>query len=309
MKKAISVTLCFLILFCLVFPVSAQGSYTELFDTSGDAGKLTARFINMMTDTGDKSGDATILTSPDGKVMLIDAGHPAAADQVIAALKAMGVTHIDYLVASHPHIDHIGGFPTIMQAFEIGQVITSYVVYPSSYYDALMAEIAAQDLDHIYLSQEDVFTFGDDVTVEVLWPGSTIEYYEGYPKSSTQFINNNSLAMKFTYGDSTMLFSGDLYAGAERELVSVYGDRLDCDVLKANHHGASTSSCKPFREAVSPQITVMLSDILQDLNIYKKFVKGGSEVYITHYNGDVRISTGGDGDYQVFIEQEWEPGI
>ena len=309
MKRLLSCTLCFLILLCLVLPACAQGSYAEVFDTSGDAGKLTARFINMNTDTGDKSGDATVLTSPDGKVMLIDAGDPAAADQVVAALRAMGVTRIDYLVASHPHVDHIGGFPAVMQAFEIGQVMTSYVVYPTVYYDAYMAQIDAQGLEHVYLSRGDVFTFDNDVTVEVLWPGSEIEYYDGYPQSSTQFINNNSLAMKFTFGESTMLFSGDLYAGAERELVALYGDLLDCGVLKANHHGDSTSSCKPFREAVSAEITVMISDILSDLNIYKKFVKGGSAVYITHYNGDIRISTGGDGNYQALIEQEWEPSI
>ncbi|MBN1777008.1 MAG: MBL fold metallo-hydrolase [Clostridiales bacterium] len=309
MKKSLVSTLCLFFLICLVAASCAQGSYAQVYDTNDDAGKLTARFINMITDTGDKSGDATILTSPDGKVMLIDAGDPAAAGQVVAALQEMGITHIDFLVASHPHVDHIGGFPAVMQAFEIGQVMTSYIVYPTVYYDAYMAEITAQDLEHVYLSRGDVFAFGDDVTVEVLWPESEIAYYDGYPQSSTQFVNNLSLAMKFTYGESKMLFSGDLYSSAERELVALYGDLLDCDVLKANHHGDSTSSCKPFREAVSPQITVMISDILSDLNTYKKFVKDGSTVYITHYNGNVKVSTIGDGTYQVLAEQAWEFGF
>ena len=303
MKKAVFFTLCLLFLFCLVLPAFAQVSYAEIFDVGGDAGKLTARFINMNTDTGDKSGDATVLTSPDGKVMLIDAGDPAAAGQVVAALQAMGITHIDYLVASHPHVDHIGGFPDVMRAFAIGQVMTSTVVYPTAHYDAYMAEIDAQSLPHIYLSEGDVFSFGEDVTVEVLWPDSEIEYYDGYPQSSTQFINNLSLALKFTYGESTLLFCGDLYAGAEREMVKKYGELLDCDVLKANHHGDRTSSCKPFRDAVSPQITVMISDILSDLNIYQKWIKGGSEVYITHYHGNVRVSTGGDGNYEVLTKR------
>ena len=309
MKKLFGVTLCFLILFFLILPVSAQGSYAEVFDTSGDADKLTARFINMNIDTGDKSGDAAVLTSPDGKVMLIDTGDPAAAGQVVAALEAMGITHIDYLVASHPHVDHIGGFPDVMRAFSIGQVMTSVLVYPTSYYDAYMAEIETQNLDHIYLSEGDTFPFGDEVTVEVFWPGSEIEYYEGYPQSSTQFVNNLSLVLKFTYEDSTMLFAGDLYSAAERELVAKYGEALQSDVLKANHHGDRTSSSKPFREAVSPQITVMISDILSDLNTYQKFIKDGSAVYITHYNGDVRVSTDGDGTYQVLTEQAWDPGF
>jgi competence protein ComEC len=309
MKKIISYTLCFVILFCLALPALAQDVIADVFDTSGDAGLLTARFLDMITETGDKSGDATILTSPDGKVMLIDAGDPGAAGQVVAALQAMGVTRIDYLIASHPHIDHIGGFPAVMQAFEIGEVMTSYVEYPTQYYDAYMAEIAAQNLAHVYLSEGDTFRFGDNVLVEVLWPGSEIEYYDGYPQSSTQFINNHSLVLKFTYGESTLLFAGDLYSTAERELVAKYGDKLDSDVLKANHHGDKTSSSKPFREAVSAQIVVMISDILSDLNTYKKFIKDGSDVYITHYNGDVRVSTAGDGHYQVLPEQAWEPGF
>ncbi len=306
MKRVWIGGLCFLLLICLVSPAYTQATYAEVFDTSGDAGKLTARYINMTTDTGDKSGDATILTSPDGKTMLIDAGDPAAGGQVVAALRAMGIARIDCLVASHPHVDHIGGFPAVMRAFEIGQVMTSFVEYPTVYYDAYMIEIRDQGLDHIYLAQGDVFSFGAYVTVEVLWPGSEIEYYDGYPQSSTQFINNHSLLLKFTYGESTMLFGGDLYTSAEREIVELYGDRIDCDVLKAHHHGDKTSSCKPFREAVSPLITVMISDTLTDLNIYQKFRRGDSDVYITHFNGNIRVATGGDGTYQVLTEQDWE---
>jgi len=308
MKKLLSGALCFLLLICLTAAVCAQDRYQEVFDTGGDAGLLTVRFLDMITETGDKSGDAAILTSPDGMVMLLDAGDPGAADQVVAALRAMGVTRIDYLVASHPHVDHVGGFPAVMEAFDIGQVMTSYVEYPTTYYDAYMAEIEAQGLTHIYLSEGDAFSFGGEVTVEVLWPGSDIAYYDGYPEASTQFVNNLSLVLKFTYGESTMLFCGDLYSAAERELVTLYGDRLDCDVLKADHHGSATSNCKTFRDAVSPQITVMIADTLEDLNIFKKYQRIG-DVYITHFNGDVKVSTSGDGTYQTLTVKDWDPGL
>ena len=61
-----------------------------------------------------------ILTSPDGKIMVLDAGHPQATQYIIAALDAMGVKKIDYLVASHPHIDHIGGMAALMDRYEVG---------------------------------------------------------------------------------------------------------------------------------------------------------------------------------------------
>lgn len=308
MKKLLACTLCFVLLLFLALPACAQDRTAQVLDTTADAGSLTARFLRLETDTGDKSGDATVLTSPDGKVMLIDAGDPGAGGQVVAALQAMGITRIDYLVASHPHVDHVGGFPAVMAAFEIGQVMTSYVEYPSVYYEAYMAELVARGIALVRLSRGDTFSFGEYVTAEVLWPGSEIEYYDGYPDSSTQFINNLSLAIKLSYGESTLLFCGDLYTAAERELVSLYGDTLDCDVLKANHHGAATSSCKAFRDAVSPQITVMLADTLEDLNIFQKFRKI-SDVYITNFNGDVKVWTSGDGAFQVLTGTDWDPGL
>ena len=100
---------CALGLLLLLLPIFALAEgYDRIFDTSDDAGKLTARFISMDTGTGEKAGDCAILTSPDGLVMVIDAGHPDAADDMLRALDAMGVKDIDLLVLSHPHIDHVG---------------------------------------------------------------------------------------------------------------------------------------------------------------------------------------------------------
>lgn len=280
--------------------------YAEVFDTSADAGKFSIRFLWLGPQVAeDKPGDCMVLTSPDGKVMLLDAGHPMAADYVIAALDAMGVKRIDYVVASHPHIDHVGGLPAIAERYEIGTLYTSRVVYDSSaYYRAYEEAFASRGIEHVYLEDGDSFSFGESVTVDVLGPAGGIVYPDGYPKGSTQFINNHSLALKFTYGDSTALLCGDLYTGGEKELVDRHMAELDCDIMKANHHGAATSSSKAWRDAVSPQITFITSDTLEDLNIAKKLARGEQQMYHTLLDGCIRVSTPGDGTYDVLTEKD-----
>ena len=276
----------------------------EVFDRSGEAGQLTIRFLWLGEQVADdKPGDCMILTSPDGKVMVLDCGHPLAADYVTGALDAMGVTRIDYLVISHPHIDHLGGVPSLYARYEIGTVYSSALVYEkSSYYRAYVT--ATADTPHVYLKEGDSFMFGESVRVDVFNPVAEITYPKDYPKGATQFINNQSLALKFTYGESTAMLAGDLYAAGEREVVSRWGDALDCDIMKANHHGASTSSTSVWRKAVSPKITFITCDTIEDLAIAKKYTKDGQRMYHTLIDGCIRVQTPGDGTYTVLTEKD-----
>lgn len=286
--------------------VSEDTRYAEVFDASADAGQLTVRFLWLGPQVAeDKPGDCMILTSPDGKVMVLDAGHPMASEYVMRALDAMGVTKIDYLVASHPHIDHIGGFPALMDKYEIGAVYTSALTYEaSSYYQVYVDAIARHHIEHIILAKGDRFHFGDEITVDVYNPERDIAYYDGYPTGGTQFINNHSLVLKFTYGASTLLLAGDLYTAGEKSVADEYGDALDSDVMKANHHGAATSSSLAWRNAVSPSITFITSDTIEDLTVARKYIKNGQKMYHTLIDGCVRLTTKGDGQYAVLTEKD-----
>ena len=286
--------------------LAEETRYTEVFDTSADAGKLTIRFLWLGEQTAkDKPGDCMILTSPEGKVMVLDAGHPDASQYVVDALNAMGVTKIDYLVASHPHIDHIGGFPRLIENYEIGALYTSALTYESSsYYNAYLASAKEAGLEHIILGEGDVLMFGDEVQIEVLNPPHEITYPDGYPNNSTQFVNNQSLALKLTYGTSTIMLAGDLYVGGEKDVATRHGDALDCDVMKVNHHGANTSSSSTWRNAVSPMISFITSDTIEDLTIAKKYIKGDQKMYHTLLDGCIRMQTPGDSTYDVLTEKD-----
>ena len=309
MKRRIVRLLLALILFMTVFSFAlGEKGYELVMNTSEDKGKLTVRFL-WLGETGvkEKSGDSSILTSPDGKVMVIDAGHPSAGKEVIKALKAMGISKIDYLVASHPHIDHVGGFPEVINNFEIGALYTSKVTYDSSsYYNAYLKTAKEKGLEHIFLEEGDQIAFGEKVVVDIYHPGKEIIYPEDYPEKSTTFLNNHSLVMKFTYEDSTFLFAGDLYTGGEKEVVAKHGEKLKSDVHKVNHHGANTSSSKKWRDAVDMKIAVMIHEGIADVEIIKRYNKNESTLYHTLLDGTVKVATVGDGNYEVTAEKKRE---
>ena len=73
-------------------------------------------------------------------------------------------------------------------------------------------------------------------------------------------LNNLSLLMKFTYGKSTFLTSGDLYRDKELELIARYGEALKANVMKANHHGAHTSNSMEWVDAICPSVIYACAD-------------------------------------------------
>lgn len=301
MKNKLLCLMLALLLAMFSLPAAAE---TDVYDRSADGGALTVRFLSLDTTNGDKSGDATLLVSPDGKVMLIDAGEPTASSMLVDTLTRLGIDKIDYLVASHPHIDHVGGMPAVLAAFPVAEAMTSYVDYGTATNQAFLSALDAQNVPLSRLSMGDSFSFGESVRVDVLWPSSQIDYPAGYPEGATQFINNHSLVLRFTFGDSSFLFSGDLYLSGEKEVIAAADPAmLDVDVIKINHHAADTSSCKSWRSAVSAKYAVGECNGIESLTVCQKFIKEGTELYHTFVDGIVLIRTKGDGSYEVLTEK------
>ena len=167
-----------------------------------------------------------------------------------------------------------------------------------------MAEIEKRNNEHVILQEGDVLMFGEDVRIDVLNPPAGVVPTEAEERNRTEFINNQSLALKFTYGESTMLLAGDLYVGGEKAIAARWGEALDCDVMKANHHGANTSSSKVWRDAVSPQITFITSDVIEDMSIAKKYAKGELQMYHTLLDGAVCLRMNAAGEYSILTEKD-----
>lgn len=279
---------------------------SPVYDRSLTEGKMAMYFISSIGSfeyCGSRLyyGDSTLIIAPDGTTMLIDLQNPGLGSTVVATLDALGIDTIDYLVISHPHIDHLGGFKTVLRNKTVKQVYNNAATYTGMYgYQALYDELKEKQIPIKTLYEGDKFSFGG-IEAEVFWPGA-----EDYEHSNTDRINQNngSLAIKFTYGKSSFLACGDLHVESETAIIEKYGSRIQADVHKIDHHGNTTSSCNEWVKMVSPKIAIREGDPNGDEKVMGRFAINGSIVLATGMNGTIAVWTSGDGKYDVQVEVE-----
>ncbi|MFC0472430.1 ComEC/Rec2 family competence protein [Halalkalibacter kiskunsagensis] len=265
---------------------------TSGFAQTNDADKLEIRYFYLEADK--KSGDAILLESPDGKRMLIDAGMEQTGQQLDRYLKQMQIDQIDYVISTHPHHDHIGGFSTILDSLDIGVLLMPNIKHSTKTYVDFTNLLTKQKIPYQYVKEGDRFTLGEDVEVEVISPSE--EDLDSAAKEkhlSTADINNLSLVLKVTYCDNTFLFTGDLYKKQEKQLVAAKKELLNVDLLDAPHHGDSTSSSRQFINAVNPKYTIISANILQSKRVMKRYEQSGSHVYTTSKHQTIVITSDG----------------
>lgn len=276
--------------------------FSELvFDAEQDPGFLTVRYLYMNKPMGSDSnyvysGDSSVYTSPDGFVMLVDTSNEVSGPDVIAQLELLGIDHIDYLVLSHPHADHVGGFCQIADTFPISQVYINGHDYDSATYQACVAKMQELSIPCQALAAGDSFQLGQEVLVSIYGPqpGANDTVAAGF-----QDANDGSLAMRVTYGASSFWTSGDLYVSAEEALLERYGTEIASDVVKLNHHGKDTSNGRSFAKAMNCLVAVGLNDSVGSITVARRFAAAGAKVFYNACDGAVRVRTAGDGTYQV----------
>ena len=288
--------------FSAVSAPKEESDYTDLaLDTSGDAGKLTARYFAMEENcvlSGDKInvGDCAIYTSPEGLVMMIDCSNPASFPEIDTYLRALGIERIDIFVMSHPHADHIGCFAELADSYPIGQIYKNAHEYESGTYTAAVAAIEEHQIPLTVLHDGDSFMFGNDVEVKVYGPSAKME--EEISKDVND-ANNGSLALRMTYGDSSFWSAGDNYMNGEQDIVANYGDAIQSDIVKMNHHGYDTSNSKNYVEVLAPKVAVSMHESMTSKTVALRYSTRGAETFYTCMDGTVRVSTTGDGTYDV----------
>lgn len=189
-------------------------------------------------------GDSTLIRLED-KTVLIDAGTTMSESDLKAYLDYLGIRRIDLFIATHPHEDHIGGAAMILDSYEVDKLIMTDLEYNSYTFERLLDGIEKNQVYAEIPAIGDEYKIGD-MTFTVLGP-----------ITKTDDANNMSLSVKLTYSETSFMFTGDCEWEVEAELVSRYGDELDCDYLKIPHHGSGTSSSVEFLEAVSPEIAAI----------------------------------------------------
>ncbi|MBU3158290.1 MBL fold metallo-hydrolase [Clostridium frigoris] len=208
---------------------------------------------NMVThfiDVG--QGDCTLI-QVNNKNLLIDSGTSDSKQKLIRYLKKNNITKLDYIVATHPHADHIGGMASIIKNFEIGEFWAPKALESTGVFNDMIDALRAKNLKIKIASPNTSLNLGPNTTCIMLSPNKTT--YDN--------LNNYSCTLKISYKNSTYLFTGDIETQAEDELMANNYD-LSAQILKVAHHGSKSSSSEGFLDKVSPKISIISCGIDND---------------------------------------------
>jgi competence protein ComEC len=227
-------------------------------------------------------GDAALVTTPAGASILIDGGPDP--EQVAAKLSALGVKRLDLAIASHPHADHIAGFPAVFARFPVGLLLEPGCPDPSPIYANLLLAAHEEDIPVRHPRTGDALTVGD-VHLEVLSPS-------GCFTGTESDANNDALVIMIEHGEDRVLFATEPEEPAQQAMLDAEAD-LGAEVLKVPHHGAATS-LPEFFEAVDAELAVVSvgpNDYGHPVPAVLSDLRGtGARVIRTDLAGDITVS-------------------
>lgn len=276
----------FLPIIVLVSVLSVTASLLWFRPSPKPVPRISGQLVVHVLDVG--QGDCILIQTPDRRNILVDGGPPDSADRVIDYLTLNGVNRIDLLVITHPHNDHIGGLPKVLQEFGVSDVLDSAYPHGSRTYRDILAVVEERKIGYREAAVVDQLHVGKDVRLDVFWP------VEDHKATG---INNSSVVLRMSYRDISMLLAGDIQTDAEGRLLAHRQD-LQSTILKVAHHGSKDSTSNEFLQVVKPSFAVISvgagnpyghpsSGTLRRLNSAR------AKVYRTDEHGTVVFTTDG----------------
>lgn len=208
-------------------------------ETAGvsESGSFTIHFI----DVG--QADSALVTC-DGHSMLIDGGNADDSNLVYSVLQRETDGHLDYVVGTHAHEDHIGGLSGAFEADTADVTFCPVTEYDSKAFRNFKTRADERGGGITIPAVGDTFTLGEaSVTVVAV-------------NSVPEDTNNTSIVIRIVYGDTSFLFTADAEQETEEKILES-GQDIESTVLKVGHHGSSTSTSQAFLDAVSPTYAVI----------------------------------------------------
>lgn len=290
MKKSPWLLFVLLALFAVYYFTQTSTTSLERNDLSS-SDLFTVHYI----DAG--QADATLFhLNDDGKeyVILYDAGDWKRTE-VIDYLHDNGIKHIDVIIISHPHADHIGQLKPILEQFQVEEVWMSGNQIETDLYLSTMETVLSSDVTYSEPDVGDQFDIGP-IKIEVL-----------HPDSLTGDLNDDSLSIKVKYGDIDFLFTGDASVKTERLLMD-RTNRLRAHFLQLGHHGSNTSSDLAFIRAVRPTYAIYSAGLNNKYGhpspeVIQRFENEKIPILGTDTHGTIIVATDGE-HFQISSEKE-----
>ncbi|HET7239907.1 MAG TPA: DNA internalization-related competence protein ComEC/Rec2, partial [Gemmatimonadales bacterium] len=213
---------------------------------SGDEGNdLALHFL----DVG--QGDGAVVRTPRGRWVVIDAGpasdrSDAGARVVAPFLERHGARSVAAVVISHAHLDHIGGIPSLLDRFPVGEVLEPGAPVSDPLYTGFLTALVRRHIAWHPVHRGESFTL-DGVRFTVLHPEPN---WSGWGDD----VNEDSVVLLVEYGAFQALFAGDAGFPAEEDLRARVGR---VDVLKVGHHGSRGSTSDPWLDELRPRLAVI----------------------------------------------------
>lgn len=220
-----------------------------IFITQTSAEDLEVHFINV------GQGDSILITTPDNKYILIDAGfhsNPADKYNPFLYLNKLGITSLDAIFIKHPHDDHYAGFKYLRKTkagkdFPVKAVYCSVNPGPEyGQFNSCLEDLIAKSEQHGQVSARGPPIKFGDVVFSILAPKKLIIE----PNADR---NLDSIVMRMTYDKVSFIFTGD----ADQEIEDALEETLKSDIMKVGHHGSRTASGEEFLKKVAPEISVI----------------------------------------------------
>lgn len=265
----------------LIFTFAAVGC-THI-QTSSNVNKNYLKINYIDVGQGD-----SILIQVNNKNLLIDAGPNENTDKLISFLDKQKIQKLDYIIATHPHEDHIGGMPAVIKRYSIGNFYAPKVITNTKSFEDMIIALKNKDMKIHEAKSEITLDLGKDVNCGIIAPSS----------SSYEDLNNYSAVIKLSYKNCKFLFMGDAQKLSEQEILDNNID-ISCDILKVGHHGSNSSSSEEFLDKSDPKIAVISCGKNNNYGhphkkTLKELKKRNIQVYRTDLDGNIILLSDGN---------------
>lgn len=193
-------------------------------------------------------GDAIFIQSPSGEQILIDSGRDNSVLRQLGEVMSFSDRDLDYILATHPDADHVGGLAAVLDRFNVSEVIRTENESETGVWEAVVRKVEEEGAVVHYARRGQRYDLGDNVYLEILFPDIDASELES---------NTASIVARVVYKDTAFMLTGDSPKSIEEYLVLIEGENLESTVLKVGHHGSRTSTSELFLAEVDPDYAVI----------------------------------------------------